>query len=50
MNVNLADIMPHIDESLDSGRREAIENTLRQEQGGVSAATHDSAPHLMLVA
>lgn len=50
MNVNLADIMVHIDESLDLNQLQTLEDAMRQENGVVAATAHDYAPHLMLVA
>lgn len=50
MNVNLADVMVHIDESLDSNQRQGLEDAMRQEDGVVAATARGYAPHIMLVA
>lgn len=48
-DVNLVDVTVHIDEALDPGRRQALVERMREEQGVVSVALHDEKPHLMIV-
>jgi hypothetical protein len=43
------DIVVHVDETLDEGRRSNIESTLRQEDGVVWARFTNGRPHLMMV-
>jgi hypothetical protein len=44
-----ADILIHIDESLDDERIHDLERSLVAEPGVLSACTHERARHLMLV-
>lgn len=49
MNIQLADVTVHIDETLDSGRRSEIEGRLRAIDGVVSVHNPDEKPHLAVV-
>ena len=50
MDIDLANVVVHIDETLDQARRRALEDSLRAEEGVVSVGLRDDAPHLMVVA
>ncbi len=49
MAMNLADVMIHVDESLDSAKFSQIEADLRSLEGVVAVARHDETPHLMIL-
>jgi len=49
MEIQLADVMVHIDEDLDKERRQDIEEVLRAIEGVVSVANHDKTPHLSVI-
>lgn len=49
MDINLADVLIHIDEALSADRRQEIETTLRGIDGVVSVRNPDDRPHLTLV-
>jgi len=49
VEIQLADVTVHIDETLDSGRRAAIEEKLRAVDGIVSVHNPDNKPHLAVV-
>ncbi|ESQ15080.1 MAG: ATP-binding protein [Thiohalocapsa sp. PB-PSB1] len=49
MEINLADVVIHIDETLEAARRQEIENMLREIDGVVSVRNPDDRPHLTLV-
>jgi cell division protein FtsX len=49
MDIQLADVTLHIDESLSSEQRETIEESIRALDGIVSVHNPDKAPHLTLV-
>ena len=50
MNIHLANVMLHVNETLDAPHRKALEETLRSEEGVVAVGNHDFAPSLMVVA
>lgn len=50
MNISIADMVVHIDQSLPQKQRDEIEAAVRQKACVVSASIHDKTPHLMLVA
>lgn len=50
MDIQLADLMIHIDEQLSSDRREAVEVALRAVEGVVSVRNPEDRPHLTLIA
>ena len=47
--IDLVDVTVHVDETLDKEKREALVESVRQENGVVSVAMHDEKPHLMIV-
>lgn len=49
MDIQLADVTLHIDESLSQEQRGTIEESIRALDGVVSVANPDKAPHLTLV-
>ena len=49
MNIQLADLVLHIDESLSPEQRETIEESLRALDGVVSVSNRDKTPHLTIV-
>ncbi len=49
MDINLADVTLHIDETLDEEARQALEAGLRQLDGVVAVAMPKDKPHLMVV-
>ena len=49
MDIQLADVTVHIDETLDSGHRAAIEERLRAMDGVISVHNPDDKPHLAVV-
>jgi len=49
MDIQLADVMVHIDENLDKEHRNEIEGILRGIEGVVSVANQDKTPHLSLI-
>ncbi len=50
MNIQLADVMLHVDQALDADRRHRLTEAVREDQGVVGVGLHDFAPHLMLIA
>ncbi len=49
MNISLADVMIHIDETLSSERRGEVETLLRGVDGVISVHNPDDRPHLTIV-
>lgn len=49
MDISLADVTVHIDESLDKARRGALDEHVRAQDGVVCVAYPDDKPHLMVV-
>jgi hypothetical protein len=49
MNVQLADVMVHIDQNLSPEQRSLIEMTLRAMDGVVSVHNPDDRPHLSVI-
>ncbi|NEX19362.1 ATP-binding protein [Thiorhodococcus mannitoliphagus] len=49
MDISLADVLIHIDESLPQERREVVEGLLRSVEGVVSVHNPDDRPHLTIV-
>jgi hypothetical protein len=49
MNIQLADVTVHIDQTLEPERRSEMENVLRAMDGVVSVHNPDDRPHLYLV-
>jgi len=49
MDISLADVMIHIDETLSGERRTEIEDRLRAIDGVVSVANHADKAHLTIV-
>ncbi len=44
-----ADVIIHVDETVDHDRRQAIAGTVRAHAGVTDVAHHDEKPHLMIV-
>jgi hypothetical protein len=49
MNIQLADVTLHIDETLDAERRAAIEHVVRALDGVISFHSPNDRPHLTVV-
>jgi hypothetical protein len=49
MDIQLADVVVHIDQTLERDRRSAIEEELRAIDGVVSVHNPDDKPHLAIV-
>ena len=49
MNIQLADVVVHIDETLELESLTGIENRLREVNGVISVHNPDSRPHLAVV-
>jgi hypothetical protein len=49
MDIQLADVVVHIDQTLERGRRTEIEEQLRAIDGVVSVHNPDDRPHLAIV-
>jgi hypothetical protein len=49
MNIQLADVVVHIDETLGLQSRNGIENKLREVNGVISVHNPDNRPHLAVV-
>jgi hypothetical protein len=49
MNISLSDVLIHIDEALDLGRRQDLETQLRAIDGVISVKNPEDRPHLTLV-
>lgn len=49
MDIQLADVTVHINESLDARRRESIESRLRAIDGVVSVHNPEERPHLSII-
>ncbi|MGD2063765.1 MAG: ATP-binding protein [Nitrospirota bacterium] len=47
--VDIPDVLIHIDETLDHDHLQAIAETVRQMAGVVTVSFHDDKPHLMIV-
>ena len=47
--ISVADVVVHIDESLDSIARGKLENDLREQEGVMNVQFSEKAPHLMVV-
>lgn len=49
MDIQLADVTLHIDETLDAGQRAIVEEKLRSIDGVVSVHNPDKTPHLTVI-
>jgi hypothetical protein len=49
MNIDLADVTLHVDESLDSEGLAELESAFRQREGVVSVHVDDKRPHLFVL-
>ena len=47
--MDMADVIIHINESVDHNRRTEIADMIRNHQGVMSVAHHDEKPHLLIV-
>jgi hypothetical protein len=47
--MQIADVIIHVDESVDHDRRQEIAGTVRAHAGVTDVAHHDEKPHLMIV-
>ncbi|HEY8594944.1 MAG TPA: hypothetical protein VIL84_06845 [Devosiaceae bacterium] len=47
--MQMADVVIHIDETVDHDRRTAIADIVRDHKGVMGVAHHDEKPHLMIV-
>lgn len=49
MDIDIADVMVHIDETLDHRHLEGLSGMMHEVEGVVSVGLHDNKPHLMIV-
>jgi len=49
MEIQLTDVTLHVDENLESGRRQELDAALRAVNGVVSVHNSDAKPHLIMV-
>lgn len=49
MDINLADVTIHIDETLEPDKRHALVDAVREIDGVVGIGYHDDKPHLMII-
>ena len=49
MDINMSDVMLHINETLDIDEQHALKEKMRDQTGVVGLGYHDSRPHLMIV-
>jgi len=49
MEINMSDVMLHIDEELNSKQQTLLESQMRDQQGVVALGYHETQPHLMIV-
>ncbi|MET0066397.1 MAG: ATP-binding protein [Candidatus Thiodiazotropha sp.] len=49
MNIDLADVTLHIDETLDAGGMADLEEAFRQREGVVSVHVNENRPHLFVL-
>ncbi|MEA3411057.1 MAG: ATP-binding protein [Pseudomonadota bacterium] len=49
MEIQLTDVTLHVDENLESGRRQELDTALRAVNGVVSVHNPDAKPHLIMV-
>ena len=47
--MEMTDVMVHIDEEIDHGRRTQIADTVREHKGVMAVAHHDEKPHLLII-
>ena len=47
--MQMADVVIHVDETIDHDRRTAIADMVRNHAGVVGVAHHDEKPHLLIV-
>jgi len=50
MSNRIADVMVHVDESLDEAQLHALEDEIRGDRGVVGVGHNPSKPHLLMVA
>jgi len=49
MEIQMADVMLHIDEDLDKSQRDSLDGCMRSQPGVIGLGFHDEKPHLMVV-
>ncbi len=49
MNIDLADVTLHIDETLDAGGMAELEEAFRQREGVISVHVNENRPHLFVL-
>lgn len=49
MDIQMVDVMVHIDEDLDKVQRSMLEGHMRLQEGVIAVAYYDERPHLMIV-
>lgn len=49
MDINMSDIMLHIDEDLNHKEQSTLEHKMREQKGVVGLGYHETQPHLMIV-
>lgn len=49
MEINMSDVMLHIDEELNSKQQSILESQMRNQHGVVALGYHETQPHLMII-
>lgn len=49
MDIQMTDVMLHIDETLSSSQQAALQGQIRNQQGVIGLGYHEKQPHLMIV-
>lgn len=49
MDIQMTDIMLHIDEELDEQSQQALETLMRKQDGVIGLGYHGERPHLMVI-
>lgn len=49
MDIDIADVMVHIDETLDHRHLEGLSEMMHDVEGVISVGLHDKRPHLMII-
>ena len=49
MDIQMIDVMVHIDEDLNKAQRNMLEKHMRMQDGVIALGYHDERPHLMIV-
>ncbi|MDH5184088.1 MAG: ATP-binding protein [Gammaproteobacteria bacterium] len=49
MDIKMADVMIHVDETLSGSRQQELVDSMRQQKGVVAVGHHEEKSHLMVV-